>query len=97
MAPGQISSFPRGQPRPFLVVEQAGASQKPFTRRAFQGNHPASSGHHVDDELAYFADEVRPQDSLARWAASSAFSISAAVERGISQNVCPVTGVGFSK
>ncbi len=41
--------------------------------------------------------DVFPQASFAPCAASSAFSMSSAVERATSQNVLPVTGVGFSK
>jgi hypothetical protein len=41
--------------------------------------------------------EVRPQAPLALCAASSARSMSAAVERGTSQKTLPVTGVMFSK
>ncbi len=40
---------------------------------------------------------VLPQASLAAWAASSAFSTSAASERAISQRISPFTGEGFSK
>lgn len=41
--------------------------------------------------------EVRPQESRAAWAASSAFSMSSAVERATSQKGLPVTGLMFSK
>jgi len=41
--------------------------------------------------------EVRPQLCLAPCAASSARLMSASVERAISVNGCPVTGVMFSK
>src|ERR1700752_474004 len=41
--------------------------------------------------------EVLPQAGAAACAASSAFSISDSSERATSQNVWPVTGVGFSK
>ena len=40
---------------------------------------------------------VLPQPGAAAWAASRAFSISDSSDRGISQNVWPVIGVGFSK
>ena len=43
------------------------------------------------------AGAVLPHCEAAPWAASSALSMSASVERGTSQNACPVTGVGFSK
>ena len=43
------------------------------------------------------AAEVLPQAGAAACAASSAMSTSVSSDRGISQNVCPVTGVGFSK
>ena len=43
------------------------------------------------------AAEVLPQAGAAAWAASSAFSISASSDRATSQNVWPVTGLGFSK
>ena len=43
------------------------------------------------------AGAVLPHAPLAACAASRAFSMSSAVERGISQNVLPVIGVGFSK
>ena len=39
---------------------------------------------------------VRPQASLAAWAASSAFSTSAASERAISHSTWPLTGEVFS-
>ena len=43
------------------------------------------------------ATEVVPQAGAAAWAASSAFSMSSAVERATSVKILPVTGVGFSK
>jgi len=43
------------------------------------------------------AGELRPHAAFAAWAASSARSTSSALERGISQNALPVTGVMFSK
>jgi hypothetical protein len=46
---------------------------------------------------ALAAEEVLPQASLAACAASRARSMSAASERGISQNALPVTGLRFSK
>ena len=47
--------------------------------------------------LARSAAEVLPQAGAAACAASSASSTSSAVPRATSQNVCPLTGVGFSK
>ena len=47
--------------------------------------------------IARSVGDVAPQAALAAWAASSALSMSSAVERGISQKVRPVTGVTFSK
>ena len=41
--------------------------------------------------------DVLPQAGAALWAASSARSMSSAVERGTSQNTAPVTGVMLSK
>ncbi len=41
--------------------------------------------------------EVRPQASAAAWAASRAFSMSSAVERGNSAISLPLTGEVFSK
>lgn len=43
------------------------------------------------------AGAVLPHPGAAACAASSALSMSAASERGTSQNGWPVTGVGFSK
>lgn len=43
------------------------------------------------------AGAVLPHAGAAAWAASSALSTSASSERATSQNVWPVTGVGFSK
>ena len=47
--------------------------------------------------LARVVGEALPQAVLAAWAASSASSMSSAVERGTSQNARPVIGVMFSK
>ena len=47
--------------------------------------------------LARSAADVRPQARLAPCAASSAASMSSAVERAISVKAWPVTGDGFSK
>src|SRR5215212_30004 len=47
--------------------------------------------------LARSAGDVLPQADAAAWAASSAFSMSASSERGISQNDWPLTGLTFSK
>src|SRR5690606_40676723 len=41
--------------------------------------------------------DVLPQAGAALWAASSASSMSSALERGISQKTSPVTGVIFSR
>ena len=43
------------------------------------------------------AAQVRPQASLAAWAASSAASMSSASERAISHSFAPVTGEMLSK
>jgi hypothetical protein len=58
------------------------------------GLHPVR---HLVEDVARSVGEVRPQASRALWAASSAFSMSSCVERGISQKGLPVTGLMFSK
>ena len=47
--------------------------------------------------IARSATGFLPHATLARWAASSASSMSSAVERGISQKARPFTGETFSK
>jgi len=46
------------------------------------------------EDVGAFGGRGLAHAGAAPWAASSAFSMSASVERGISVNVCPVTGVG---
>ena len=58
---------------------------------------PPSGRRSGSGSAARCAGDVLPHLPLAAWAASSASSMSSAVERAISHSLAPVTGVGLSK